>query len=169
MLVKPIYGKAVLADDWYVFGPLEKKDTVISEELLEKLPKEIEVAGRKLQGQKATATAGKIDLAPLIGGTEAYKTCYVFIPVEVLEDGMTMFGMGADWWMQVWIDGREIFNNIKGQGNMAYPPSVGDHIVTADLKKGKHMLVVRFVSGQTSSLLAVGGPEDMRSYFKRSK
>ena len=37
-----------------------------------------------------------------------------------------------------------------------------DHMATADLTPGDHMLVVRFLSGSNSSLFAVGGPVHLR-------
>ena len=88
------------------------------------------------------------------------RTGYVYIPFRIEKAGEYTFGFGADWWYQAWIDGKPLSDTLDaGNGS---PAGSLDHLAKARLAAGNHLMVVRFISGSSSSLLYVGGPSDIR-------
>ncbi len=77
------------------------------------------------------------------------------------QDGLQWFGFGADWWFEAWIDGNALCDTLT-PGNGETEISMTDHAASAELKKGEHLLVLRFISGRTSSRIAIGGAQDIR-------
>lgn len=160
---KKIKGSLSLPKIWYVFGPVKRTDAILAPEILKTVPKEITVAGKKLKSQtlKVSDPFCRIDLARAIGGTQIDKTAYVFVPFTAAADMDVTFGMGADWWFQAWLDGVPLADTLA-TGNSEWPPSIHDQQKTVKVKKGKHVLAVRFISGKGTSVLALGGPDDLR-------
>lgn len=70
-------------------------------------------------------------------------------------------GFAADWWFAAWLDGKQI-NSTLNSGNGSWPLSPKNHMCTVKVTKGKHLLVIKFVSGSKSSLLTCAGPDTIR-------
>ena len=157
-----VVGRLEWPSQWHVFGPLDQSDPVLPAETLSSVPSRIEVSGKTLTAQVVDVADGRFDFAPLLGGTEAGRTAYAFLTLDSPQDGAVTLGMGADWWMQVWVDGRLICDTTA-DGNGLWPPSSTNFTRTVRLSKGKHVLAVRFVSGAGSSVLALGGPDQLRN------
>ncbi|HCE44037.1 MAG TPA: hypothetical protein DET40_10855 [Lentisphaeria bacterium] len=155
-----IYGSIELPQTWTVFPGFSRNDS-IGDDYTKSLPEQIMLHDKKFTPLNLTQKEGKIDLAGALGGAEDGKTAFVYIPFEASKDEKTTFGFGADWWLCAWIDGDKVCDTMKS-GNGVWPPTVKDYIVTVDLKKGKHLLLVKFISGSGSSVLAVGAPEQIR-------
>ena len=47
-------------------------------------------------------------------------------------------------------------------GNEHWPPSINDYHVPVRLIKGQNVLAVKITSGRASSVLALGGPHELR-------
>ena len=163
-----ILGNVALSTECVVFGAFDRKDGSPDAEKLSRVPKVLDLGGKHVEARSATFDAKRIlDLAPFIGvsGDEAIgKTVFVYIPFTAAETGPVTFGFGADWWYEAYLDGKVISETLsRTGGNGTWPPCIRDFIATAETTAGKHLLVVRFVSGKASSLLAVGGPADLRN------
>jgi len=157
-----IAGHIKMAHEWYVFGPVGKDDPVLPVPVLQAIPDEIEVGGRTLRPKRLAPEGSRINLRETFP-TATYWTCYVFVRLDSPKDQDVTLGMGADWWMQVWVDGREVFNNTENEaGNRKWPIEISNYLVGLHLTKGSHILAVRFISGRASSYLALGGPDDLR-------
>ena len=158
-----IVGSFSLPRQWHVFGPLTQDHPVASPDVLRTIPAEMNRSGHKLKPRTINVTDPfhRQDLARLIGGTERGKTAYVFIPFTSPADMEATLGMGADWWLQAWLDGV-LIKDTNPDGNGTWPPTIHDHLATVRLSKGAHVLAVRFSSGSGSSILALGGPDDLR-------
>jgi hypothetical protein len=97
----------------------------------------------------------------MLGGTSMGRTALIFTTVDVEEAGKVTFGFGADWWLQAWVDGEPICDTTV-MGNPNYPPSMADNLVTVSLSKGAHILAVRFINGEASSLFSMGAGAELR-------
>ncbi|HRU06087.1 MAG TPA: beta-galactosidase trimerization domain-containing protein, partial [Candidatus Brocadiia bacterium] len=104
---------------------------------------------------------GQFDFLPLFGKQAAGNVAYAYVTLDSAKDQTVTLGMGADWWLQAWLDGKPLFDTLE-EGNVEWPASMTNHLVHAALTKGKHVLTVRYVSGAGSSVLALGGPDDLR-------
>ncbi len=159
----PIAGDVTFPQKWCVFAPLDRDEPVLPRKILTTIPDEIEVAGHKLNAQFVTSTDSKFDFAPLFGGTSVGRTAYAFLELKALDAGQVTLGMGADWWMQAWLDGNLIYDTPEATGNVEWPICISNHLVNINLTKGRHVLAVRFISGKASSVLALGGPNELRT------
>ncbi|NLX07801.1 MAG: right-handed parallel beta-helix repeat-containing protein [Phycisphaerae bacterium] len=158
-------GDASISSSWKVFAPLTRESPPPSRDELLRVPERLIVDGSEIAAVVVNAKNGKLDLAPLLGGTAVGRTAWAYIPFKVKTGGKTTLGFGADWWLQAWVDAEPVCDTMA-TGNGSLPPSAADHVVTIDLAPGEHRIVVRFVSGSMGSLLAVGGPEDIRRQWE---
>lgn len=142
-----------LPKEWYVIGPVARR-IPLSAEMLRRVPRMIKAYGKKITPEKVSVENGRLDLAPLLGGTVAERSALVYIPFRMDRARMVFFGFGADWWFEAFLDGAHIYDTLS-PGNIHWPPSVTDYMKAASLSKGNHLLVIRFISGTGSSLLTV--------------
>ncbi|MFA9478952.1 hypothetical protein ACERK3_11715 [Phycisphaerales bacterium AB-hyl4] len=144
-----------------MFLPLHRDDAV-AEDQLSTVPAALKVNDRTVEPQTVTPGDGDVfDFVPLFGGLAPGNTAYVFLEIESGSAQQVSLGMGADWWMQAWVNGKEVVNTID-EGNEHWPPSITDHVVNASLQQGTNVLAIKFISGSGSSRLAVGGPAQLR-------
>jgi uroporphyrinogen decarboxylase len=158
-----ITGDFSLAGEWYVKGgSIRKYDPLPTADELRNIPP---------MSQKVSPQDGVIDLAPLIGANGrpvAESAAYVYIPLRAGRDMQAIVGCGGDWWFDLFLDGEPFFTTGE-EGNGSHPPTMCDHLVPVRVSQGDHLLVVRFVSGSASSILCIGGPEDLRKCVADSK
>ena len=152
-----IRGDAEISSTWHVFAPLPPAFPPPTGEQLLGIPASLIVNGQSLTPVPVVVEDGRLDLAELLHGTAPEKEAWLYIPFTTCAGGETTLGLGADWWLQAWVDGARICDTLP-DGNGAYPPTGMDHLVTLSLAPGAHLLVVRFISGSNSSQFAVAGP-----------
>ena len=163
-----VSGTLAWPSEWVVFLPLEREDHLPPDEALKRIPERIEVPGfygtvKVLPARRVQPDSGTVlDFAPLFEGVKVGNTAYAFLELHSGEAQTVTLGMGADWWLQAWLNGVPIMNTLT-TGNVAWPPSISNFTVDAKLRKGTNVLAVRFVSGQGSSVLALGGPDELRA------
>ena len=75
--------------------------------------------------------------------------CMVFNVFELEKATELGFGAAADWWMEVWLNGKQIFSTLPG-GNVHWPFSADDHTFTGQGRKGANTLAVRVRRGELS-------------------
>ena len=160
-LVSQVQGRLSLPAQWTVFGLLDRGRAAPDEAVLRTVPDQLQLGRRTLKATRAEAPGGRFDFAAVFGGAGRDRTGYAFVEFDVAEAGDYTFGFGADWWFQAWIDG-ELFCETIDTGNVRWPPSITDHMKTVPLTEGRHVLAVRLISGTASSVLAMGGPDDLR-------
>jgi len=73
----------------------------------------------------------------------------VYNEFELETDRPLGFGAGADWWMEVCLNGEKIYSN-EPCGNSIHPYSADDHNFTGRGRKGKNLLSVRIRRGGAS-------------------
>ncbi|MFA9480115.1 fibronectin type III domain-containing protein [Phycisphaerales bacterium AB-hyl4] len=155
-----VRGEIQMPDQWRVFVTLDRDDPVPDRETLEQIPESIEVNGRTIEGQFVVTDSGIFDFAPLFGEVKAGNTAYAFLEIEADTQRDVTLGMGGDWWLQAWLNGEQIVSTLE-HGNDYWPPLYTDHTADVTLGPGANVLAVRFISGSGSSVLAIGGPEEL--------
>ncbi|MBN2640182.1 MAG: hypothetical protein JXR78_00875 [Victivallales bacterium] len=154
---------------WAVFGSINRCEKVeIPKEYV--IPETVTVGERQIQVRKLIAVENKVDLAPFIGGCGDGKGALVLIPLTVDDDGVYSVGLGADWWFEAYIDGNALLSSPR-TGNEIWPPSICDFRADLELKKGEHLLAIRFTSGTGGATLcvAVGTAAELTEYVAEQR
>ncbi len=148
-------------DEWVIFVPLSKANPVLDVSLLRAVPDTLEIPGfghqppLVLEGRRVPARAGQpVDLTDLVAGTPASSVAYVFVELIAPSARRTTLGLGCDWLMQGWVNGREILNTIA-TGEEDHPSGILNHQIEVDLCAGANVLAIRLLRGR-SALLALG-------------
>ena len=116
-------------------------------ESLTSIPEQLIVGDRTLVGQEITCVDRTLDFAALFDGAGERKSAYAMTEFEVDTPTTVILGAAADYWMQWWIDGQEVFNTLA-DGNQYHPPQPEQHTVRYSFSSGKHLIVVHAISGQ---------------------
>ena len=157
---KPAGGAFALPNEWHVFGPIGRNEPLATNSLTE-VPEILDLGGAKLTRQNVKAENGRLDLAPCIGGTAHNRCALVYVPFNLETDGLFYFAAGADYALEVYLDGERLYSTIETTEAVA-PALVWEHTVCTTmatertLTKGRHLLVVRSVSGTGGSALCMG-------------
>jgi len=157
-----IVGDLAMPAKWTAFVPGDREMPALAPEALLTIPKELTVEGEKMKAHAIIPEGNQADFAPMFGGwTQGGRTVYVFIPLESPARQEVTLGFGADWYMDVYLNGQQVINTY-GKGNGTWPANIDNHVVRVTLNRGLNVLAVRFGSGRGSSILAVGGPRELR-------
>ena len=167
--VPDIRGDVEMPAKWTAFGPYgpfaqdANKHPMPAAEALKAIPERLTVGDVTREAATVTPENCVADLEQVNPGKPIGLTYYVYMPFESAKAQKVTFGFGADWWMQVWVDGKAVFDNTMSmEGNKKWPPAVSNHLRTVSVRKGAHLMVVRFLRGSGSARLAVGAPSALR-------
>jgi hypothetical protein len=159
--VEKIEGNLTWPVVWRIFGPVDKNDPILPKEVLNSYPEEIVVAGKTFKKNDKVVRQTRYDFPGILKGEFQEKTAYIFLNLKSPRAQKVTLGMGADWWMQAWVNGELVLDTTE-TSNVHYPFSIWNHTVNVDLKKGDNILAVRYIRSKTS-LLALGGPKELRT------
>ena len=91
-----------------------------------------------------------IDLDKVAGKKgKANDECLIYKEFDLEQDTDSGFGIGADWWCEVYLNGEEIFSTFR-TGNMLKPLSSDNHSFGGRFRKGRNLLAVRIRRGSGS-------------------
>ena len=156
-----IAGTTVFPNVWTAFLPMDEKFTP-SQEDLRKIPQTLNgITARKVQ-----FSGNEHDFTSDFGGGGLGKCAWIFADMQAKEEEDYTIGASADWWMKVYLNGKAVIDTFP-HGNGVFPPRITDYKVMIRLKKGQNILAVKYVTGSSSSILALGGPNDLRSAGKK--
>ncbi|MDP6438557.1 MAG: hypothetical protein QGH74_02885, partial [Candidatus Brocadiia bacterium] len=170
---------------WRVFGPVGAETTTIdwarkenykwykeaipqvdaAVDELSGIPETLKVGDQTLDGRDVQMTEDTLDFSALFGGHEAGQQAYAMAEMEVESETEVILGAGCDWWMQWWIDGEVLCDTLMTGNREGFPwPSTSrnsviertDHCFSRRLAAGKHLIVVRTISGETAWVLRAG-------------
>ncbi len=147
-------GELRVGERWTIFGTCRREAPMPGR--LASIPEALEIDGVRLEGRPVAVPDGRLDLAPLFG-IEAGRTVFACVPLTATRDGDYCIGIGADWWLEAWLDGKPLGSTMRS-GNSGNPPSRDHQRWQASLGAGEHLLVLRVVSGSAGFLLDVGTP-----------
>lgn len=144
-----------------LFAPLDRSHPVVDPEALEVIPKILEVGAApefpsmNLEPKRVDWQPGRpIDLAPYVG-EDTEDTAYVFAEINSPVEQTVTLGLGADWWVQCWMNGEPFFDTLDA-GNPSGRFSILNNKVEVKLREGKNILAMRLVRGLSSAILALG-------------
>ena len=146
---------------WRVFGPVEEGDEPLPETVLNAYPEKIEVGGKSFAGKDVEVSGTVFDFPVMLKNKASGTVAYAFLLFKSPREQEVTLGMGADWWMQAWVNGKLIHDTTE-TSNIHYPFSIWNHLVKAGVKRGENILAVRFIRGGGSTL-AIGGPDQLRA------
>lgn len=160
-----IEGDCVLPSEWVVFAPLEAAAGVPPGAFPPGVPDVIESAGRVFSPQRVRPCRCQYDLAEFFGPDHAAETfgkaALIYIVFNAQAAGAATFGFGADHRFTAWLNGEQVAETSDSR-YPPWPPAITDTQVTVHLRSGRNVLTVYFIGGKGSSLLAIGGPLDLR-------
>ncbi len=159
----PYRGNVRFPVIWNVFGPVDKKFVPS--------PAELTTVPKMLAGKKAVQykTIKNKLVMRKTAGPGAGKCVWAFAQLNAPVDSDCTLGAGADWWMEVYVNGKKVFDTMTGDGNIKAPVAIDNYIKTIRLKKGKNIIAAKVLSGLAGADLAIGGPNELRSQNKAVK
>ena len=162
---------------WHVVGPFPKGKPPLSNDVLKTVPERVTVKGQEVATSRVEAARDIIDFAALFGGYglkpvapgktaphprrgkrysfhDVGRIGYAFAKINCPKAGKLLVGAGADWWMQWFLDGKPVFDTLKG-GNVGNREtycsrqvcSPKDFLFDVDVTAGEHVLAVMVKSG----------------------
>ena len=159
---------------WRVFGPLGRDSTQVSFDggqypiakpkavpdasQLAKIGEQLTVGDKTLTGKDVESVDGLLHFDNIFGERELGdgQQVYAMAELDVPSETEVIFGAGADWWMQWWIDGQTVFENLA-TGNGQFGVEISDNSFRCRLSKGKHVLAVLVISGSSMTWLMKAG------------
>ena len=166
--VEQVKGELEWPVEWVVF-PLDSTmdNAKLKNEELKNIPTKLILSGQTIIGHRVKVKGNRLDLAPLFGGVQVRNTAYVFLSLHSKTVQKVTLGIGADWWFQAWLNGKELINTLES-GNLDWPPHITNYTMNVKLNRGENILAVKFISGNGSSILTIGGPEQLRKIPEKS-
>ena len=155
-------GSLALPRQWTVFGPLSR-EFIPSDAELNSIPKMLD----GVAGQPLNRADQRIDFLPVLGPGKG-KCAWAFAAVQASAEMDCTIGAGADWWMQLFVNGKIVFDTME-DGNAKSPITISNHMKTIRLKKGENIIAAKLISGSASASLYVGGPDDLRAAEQSGK
>lgn len=162
-------GSLALPMECEVFSPCTMADGLPSPEAMRGAGSGLEVSGRRLEGQRVRFMEDRVlDLAAFAGPApspttpvgDSSRCSWIRIPFTVATPENAVFGFGADWWYEAWLDGVLLSETLSCGGNRKTPIDILNHRVTVPLAIGPHLLMLRHFRGAGAATLAVAGPGD---------
>jgi len=159
--------------EWRVLGPFPKGSAGLPNDALRTIPKQWTTGGETYTTKSLATVDHVLDFSHLYGGygyeplqpgqkpadfphdqrerdTDSMeKVAYAFAKIVCPADGRLTIGAAADWWMAWTLDGKPIYDTLK-EGNVDHPFSAANHVFTADVSAGEHVLAVMVKAGSGS-------------------
>ncbi len=161
-------------DELVMFAPLDRSHPVVDDADLATMPEGMDIEAAPefpsltLEPKHVSWEAGRsIDLEPYIGESSE-DSAYVFAKLHSPAHQTVTLGIGADWWIQCWMNGRPFFDTLE-MGNRTGRYSILDHQVEVELQKGKNVLAMRFIRGRATALLAIGDESMFAAALRRQQ
>ncbi len=170
-----IRGEIDWPGQWTVFAPFGDSDGIADPDQLREIPAELQTVNVGSVTPMQVATPGRVievtpghpvDLLEFFERQSPRNTAFVFLELKSDRDQTATIGAGADWWMQVWLNGEEVFDTSRANGNVKWPISMTNHTFDVRLRKGTNILAVRLLTGSGTSTLALGGPQQYAEQAK---
>ncbi len=171
MVIKAVKGNLRFSAEWTMFAPLKRGDEALAPDVLVHIPATTSISGNTVKAERVQPFRNQFHFKSHIGkafNADYFQaTGYFFIPVHAESEGVASIGFGGDNWVQAWLNGKPLFEGKEVEAH-SYPPKISDHLTEAHFTKGENILVIRIVCGIGASVLAVGGPDEIRKGDFRS-
>ena len=183
--VVPDYLDVEWPESWQVLGPFAKGKPPLSIGDLASVPERLTVKDKEVVAAELTAVDGLLDFTALFGGYglkpltpgakpaarprrgksysyhDVGRICYAFATIDCPKAGKLLIGAGADWGMQWFLDGKPVFDALRGgsigsrRGYFVRAVcSTKDRVFDVDVTAGKHVVAVMVTAGSRGWALA---------------
>ena len=112
-------------------------------------------SGEVLKPVDVTLEGERADFNKILGGFVPEGTCGLFVGVlEAENDGVALYGAGADWWWTCYVNGEKVFGRPRegSGGNVRGFFLKTDWIFPIRVRKGANVIAFHLVSGQRWSI-----------------
>jgi len=168
----PPRGCLTLPTEWIVFAPFERDTPEPPRDLLLCVPDQLTLDHTTRAAERVTSHDGQVDLRELLGAPlsdEAFgKVALVFVSLHSDEPQTVTLGLGGDYLLRAWLNGEPVLGCDGPVEDPHWPPGIDDLQVDVALDQGPSVLAVQLVAGKGSSVLAIGGPDELRQPARRS-
>ncbi len=152
-----IAGSAPFPREWQLFAPVAADLAVKTDAV----PAEINgVSGKRTL---ITGSRNTLDFSGFFPKRKLRNTGWAFAEMTSPTDEKHTFGVGADYFFALYVNGKKVLDTLKNGNAVGNPPHFNNYLVTVPLKKGKNILAVKFQSGSGKKAhLCIGGANDLR-------
>ncbi len=143
-----------LGETWKVFLYVEPPSSYGS------VPETLKSAGGKggdIKPKSSKMQGDAIDLSAAAGGFEPGATAVLYNEFSSPSAGTAKLGAAADWWMEVYVNGKLAVDTMKG-GNGAGGFVPDAHVFTFPVNAGKNLLAARVKAGSAGWRFVCGTP-----------
>ena len=143
-----------LSESWQLFLKVKPPET------FSRRPKTLTgPQGKSVTAQTVKLKNNVVNLGEMTGKAfQEGDTAVLYNEFECQKSGLMQLGVAADWWMEVYVNGKTVFGTMKnGNGVQTFAPA--DHTLYVPVKAGKNLLAVKVQSGSNGWLFACGIPE----------
>ncbi len=100
-----------------------------------------------------------LNIAAIAGGSHERDTAIVLGLIQAPQAMTVEIGASADWWMQVFLNGKEIISTLE-HGNQG-PGELAAHTAKVSLHRGNNLIAAKILSGSGGWRFMTGGPDDL--------
>ena len=152
-----------ISQQWTIFGFVDEEAVKpkYHKHIPETLPAE---NGGKAKARKIQAKKLKKDHQYMIDFEQVFSSfhkdalCYAYTTITAGKKTNLRFGAGADWFMVVYVNGKEVYATID-IGNQTDDFAVHNNIFDITLNKGENVVLFKVFSGMHGWLLHAGIPD----------
>ena len=140
--------KPPFSDKWTVFGVIDPNAGAV-DAIPETLP---DVNGKPLKPVSVKVRSAKEDrkinlrLETSATRKRLRDAAMLYNEFESGSDRIIPVGFGADWWMEIYLNGKIVYSTMT-DGNRRNPVSSANHFAFLPVKKGKNLLAVKILAG----------------------
>ncbi len=130
------------------------------------VPEKLDINSHPTTPEIVTRKNGSIDIKEITGSLSAKKAAVLFNEFNSPTAGKMKLGFSADWWSEIYLNGKQIYSNIKSAGNSTSKFTVEDHAINLPVVKGKNLLAVKVLSGSDGWRFIYGKAQRPTDSFK---
>ncbi len=112
-----------------------------------------------IAGRRMVLRDQVLNFAPLFDERGEREAAVATAVIDSPRDQTIRVGSSADWWMQVFVDGSEVYSTMEGGNTAGY--ALTDHPFEIKLKSGQNRIAFLVLSGMDGWKLLTGGPDEL--------
>lgn len=107
--------------------------------------------------KEVSLTGNSLNLAQFFKSFKEKDSAVLFNQFDSPETGVMHVGVSADWWLELYVNGKQIYSNIPA-GNVSHSFVPDDHVIEIPVKKGRNLLAAKVIAGSNGWRFICGKP-----------
>ena len=141
--------------EWMMFAPVPKD----LQAPLDRIPDTL----GGVAGKKVVLTGNMIEFKDVFPEHKLHNCAWLYGEINAARAGEYTVGAGADYFMAFYVNGKPVIDTRKS-GNITSEFHYSNFTAPVQLKAGKNILAVQFLSGSSKNpKISLGGAEDLRN------